>query len=411
MSKSDRRIAILGAGGAGVCTALELAQRGYKIDLYERSSLPVSKASYVNEGKIHLGFIYAMDKDLHTARKMIVAALHFVSNLKRWISFDPEDLISTPFHYCVHKDSLMEASELHNHYKKCISIFAEASNHFNKTYLDLFDYSEAKSMSASNLEEIANSEYIKAGFTTNEHAIEPRAIAEKLREALIHEPSINLLLNTNVQMVAREGSRLIVSSTNGRDRNIQRETYTDVVNSTWRGRLEIDKHLGISPPSKWSFRYKFGNKILIPIDRNEIPSVTMVQGPFGDTVNFKENGLFLSWYPIGRTGWSEEYNPPDWDSDLSDEERVDVFRKSLEQMALRVPSVKKLTFKPEDVHPVGGVIYALGNQDVDNAKSELHTRYQAGIESYGNYHSINTGKYTLIPYLGVKIADRIEGIG
>lgn len=409
MIKSDRRIAILGAGGTGVCTALELAQRGYKIDLYEKSSLPFSKASYVNEGKIHLGFIYSMDKDLHTARKMIVAALHFVSNLKRWISFEPEDVISTPFHYCVHQDSLMDASELLSHYKKCMILFDEARGHFKKNYLDLFGSILASPMSASDLEEITNTDYIKAGFITNEYAIEPRAIAEKLREALTHEPSINLFLNTTVESVSREDNQFIVHSTNS-NRLEQKEKYSDIVNATWAGRLKIDKQLGISPPAEWSFRYKFGSKILIPVDRNEIPSVTMVQGPFGDTVNFKEKGVFISWYPIGRTGWSEEHTPPDWDSDLTDDQRNLVFKESFEQIALRVPSVKNLKFKPENVSPVGGVIYALGNKDVDNVNSKLHMRYQAGIESYGNYHSVNTGKYTLIPYLGVKIADRIEGI-
>lgn len=409
MIKSDRRIAILGAGGVGVCTALELAQRGYKIDLYEKSSQPVSKASYVNEGKVHLGFIYAMDKDLHTARKMIVGALHFISNLKRWISVDPEDVISTPFYYGIHKESLMDAAELHSHYKKCIKLFDEARDHFKKDYLDLFKSSQATLISSSKLEQIANPHYLKAGFLTNEHAIEPRVIAEKLREALIREPSVNQLLNTTVQSVAKQGSQFIVHSINC-NRIEQKEKYSDIINATWAGRLEIDKKLGIPLPATWSFRYKFGSKILIPIDRNEIPSITMVQGPFGDTVNFREKGAFISWYPIGRTGWSEEYSPPDWDADLTDNQRENVFNRSFEQIALRVPSVNKLTFKPECISPVGGVIYALGNKDVDNVKSRLHTRYQAGIESYGNYHSINTGKYTLIPYLGVKIADRIEGI-
>ncbi|MEX2567700.1 MAG: hypothetical protein WD431_17265 [Cyclobacteriaceae bacterium] len=137
----------------------------------------------------------------------------------------------------------------------------------------------------------------------------------------------------------------------------------------------------------------------------------MVQGPFGDTVNFKDKGMFLSWYPIGRTGWSEDYHPPDWDADLTADKRMDVFRKSFEQLALRIPSVSQLEFQPEDVDPAGGVIYALGNQDVDKVNSKLHTRYQIGITSCGNYHSVDTGKYTLVPYWGVKIADRIEGIG
>jgi hypothetical protein len=409
MVKSDRRIAILGAGGAGVCSALELAQRGYHVDLYEKSSVPISKASYVNEGKIHLGFIYAMDKDLHTAKKMIVAALHFVSNLKRWISLDPEDVISTPFYYGVHNDSLMEASELHFHYKKCMALFGEARDHFKKQYLDLFDSSQASPLSASALEQIANPQFVKAGFITNEYAVEPRTIAGKLREALIREPSINLSLNTNVRRVARQENQFIVHSTDSTEYKKQ-EQYTDIVNATWAGRLEIDKQLDIVPPTKWSFRYKFGNKILVPVGRDEIPSITMVQGPFGDTVNFKEKGLFLSWYPVGRTGWSEQHCPPDWDSDLTDEERVRIFDKSFKQMALRIPSVRNLIFKPGDVSPVGGVIYALGNSDVDDVKSKLHMRHQAGIESHGNYHSVNTGKYTLIPYLGVKIADRIEGI-
>lgn len=409
MVKSDRRIAILGAGGTGVCTALELAQRGYHVDLYEKSSVPVSKASYVNEGKIHLGFIYAMDKDLHTAKKMIVAALHFVSNLKRWISFDPEDVISTPFYYGVHNNSLMEASELHFHYKKCTTLFDEARDHFKKHYLDLFDSCQASPLSASALEQIANPQFIKAGFITNEYAVEPRAIADKLRKALIGEPSVHLSLNTNIQRVARQGNQFIVDSTDGAGYR-KEEKYTDIVNATWAGRLQIDKQLDIVPPSKWSFRYKFGNKILVPVDRAEVPSMTMVQGPFGDTVNFKDKGLFLSWYPVGRTGWSEQHCPPDWDSDLTNEERFQIFNKSFDQIALRIPSVRNLTFKPEDVNPVGGVIYALGNSDVDDVNSKLHMRYQAGIESHGNYHSVNTGKYTLIPYLGVKIADRIEGI-
>jgi 2-polyprenyl-6-methoxyphenol hydroxylase-like FAD-dependent oxidoreductase len=409
MNKTDRRIAILGAGGTGVCTALELAQRGYKVDLYEKSAAAVSKASYVNEGKIHLGYIYAMDKDLHTAKKMIMGALHFVSNLKRWISLAPEDVISTPFYYGVHRDSLMEAPELHHHYQKCNQLFDEARDHFKKKYLDLFDTAEATRLSDSELEQIANPRFLKAAFATKEYAIEPRAIAEKLREALNREPSVNLLLHTTVDSVERNGNQFNVYSTDKKGKK-QKETYTDVVNATWAGRLLIDKQLNIPAPAAWSFRYKFGNKILIPLQRDEIPSVTMVQGPFGDTVNFRDRGMFLSWYPIGRTGWSEEHSPPDWDAALTDEERMRVFNESFEQIAHRVPSVRNLTFKPEDVHPVGGVIYALGNSDVDDVKSKLHVRYQAGIESHGNYHSVNTGKYTLIPYLGVKIADRIEGI-
>jgi hypothetical protein len=56
------------------------------------------------------------------------------------------------------------------------------------------------------------------------------------------------------------------------------------------------------------------------------------------------------------------------------------------------------------------VIYALGTTDVDDASSELHARSAIGLQSRGRYHSLDTGKYTLVPYWGKRVADRVEGI-
>ena len=39
--------------------ALELAERGYVVDLYEQDAELIARASRWNEGKIHLGFVYA----------------------------------------------------------------------------------------------------------------------------------------------------------------------------------------------------------------------------------------------------------------------------------------------------------------------------------------------------------------
>lgn len=408
MIKEQRKIAILGAGGLGTCAALELSQRGYKVDLYEQHSAPVQKASFVNEGKIHLGFIYAMDRNLQTAQQMITGALHFIPHLKRWIDINPEDMISTPFHYCIHKGSLMSPSELSVHYQKCVSFFEVAKNHYKEKYLGLYDKIWADQLPKSSIDEIVNPEYFEAVFSTNEHAVEPRSISKKLNAALLTHSSIQLLLDTKVDSVSRKGPKLIVKSTNN---GIETENeYTDVINATWNGLLKIDKTMNIAPPNSWSHRYKFGNKVLIPLESGQLPSCTMVQGPYGDTVNFKEKGMFLSWYPIGRTGWSEDLRPPEWDQMYTESERKDVFERSFDQLTKRVPSLHWLKFSHDDVKPVGGVIYALGNTDVDDYQSQLHTRHEVGIRSFDNYHSVNTGKYTLVPYLGVKIADRIEGL-
>lgn len=402
-----KKIAILGAGGLGACTALELSQRGYQVDLFEEYHLPLRKASYANEGKVHVGFIYAMDRSFHTAHQMLVGAVHFTEYLQRWIQVDPEEMISTPFYYLVHKGSLLQANELNTHYQRCCEGFKELSNGGKKKYLGLFDSLEARLLPKSKIEGIGNPDYIEDIFETTEYSVEPRYIASKLTERLNSEPNIQLKLNTKVESVSRVGSRLRVHSVfAGTNQN---EDYDEVINSTWNGLLEIDRTIGIEPLGTWSHRYKFGNKILVPLKADELPSCTMVLGAFGDTVNFKEKGAFMSWYPVGRTGWSEAYRPPEWDTMYSQEERMDVFQRSFDELKKRIPAVGELKFDREAVDPVGGDILALGTTDVDKNESRLHERFEVGIRSFGNYHSVDTGKYTIIPYLAVKMADRIEG--
>jgi hypothetical protein len=55
----------------------------------------------------------------------------------------------------------------------------------------------------------------------------------------------------------------------------------------------------------------------------------------------------------------------------------------------------------------GGAIFALGETDIDDPESRLHERYKVGITSVGNYHSVDTGKYSLAPLLASRVADRI----
>ncbi|WP_158587663.1 FAD-dependent oxidoreductase [Algoriphagus lacus] len=405
---NQQRIAILGAGGLGACAALELSQRGYKVDLFEEHSEPIKKASYANEGKVHVGFIYAMDRSFHTAHQMLVGAVHFMEYLQRWVDVKPEEMISTPFYYLVQKGSLLNSQELNSHYQRCCQVYKELSGGGKKKYLGLFDSLEARLLHKSRIDGIANPEFTEDIFETTEYSVEPRYIAEKLTQAISSDPNINLFLDSKVEAVAKVGDRLKVIFRNA---GIQiEEEYTDVVNSTWNGLLEIDRTMGIEPLGTWSHRYKFGNKLLIPLKEADLPSCTMVLGPFGDIVNFRERGAFMSWYPVGRTGWSEDYRPPEWDSMYSPEERMDVFQRSFEELKKRIPAAGNLKFPLEAVDPVGGDILALGNTEVDQSKSRFHERFEVGIRSFGNYHSVDTGKYTLIPYLAVKVADRLEGI-
>ena len=80
---SKPTIAVLGAGLQGTCVALELAARGRRVDLYDRQSACLTGASLANEGKIHLGYVYANDASRRTARAMTRGALCFAPQIGR----------------------------------------------------------------------------------------------------------------------------------------------------------------------------------------------------------------------------------------------------------------------------------------------------------------------------------------
>ena len=111
-------IAVLGAGLQGICAALAARERGHDVILLEQDRRPMNRASLRNEGKIHLGFIYANDRSLRTARLMLTSALEFTPLLDRWLPgrFDWTTLRSRPFVYLVMRDSLVDPDLLFAHY-------------------------------------------------------------------------------------------------------------------------------------------------------------------------------------------------------------------------------------------------------------------------------------------------------
>src|SRR4029450_3670851 len=78
-------VVILGAGLQGSCVALELAQRGVEVVLVDQDEIPMNRASLRNEGKIHLGLVYANDRTLATATLVLQGALHFHYLLAKWL--------------------------------------------------------------------------------------------------------------------------------------------------------------------------------------------------------------------------------------------------------------------------------------------------------------------------------------
>ena len=322
------RIAILGAGGVGVCAALELAQRGYHVDLYDENPQVLTRASYNNEGKIHLGLVYAKDASLKTAETMIRGAVHFTSRLARWIDVNSDRLIvSTPYYYAVHKETMTGVAELEQHYGRCKTLFDAACSSPGVWYLNGERTLVAEKLSRAEMEHVIDGDSFLAVFRTSERAVDPRGIAVLLREAVEANPRIRVIANAHVTSAAWDDSGQVRCCFR-LDGEEYTEAYDQMASTLWHGRLAIDASLGLMPASGWIFRYKLGGRINSTAAPGAVPSLTIVLGPFGDIVNLGVGGVYFSWYPIGMIGTSRDLKPPDWDRSVPLADRQDVLRRS-----------------------------------------------------------------------------------
>jgi glycine/D-amino acid oxidase-like deaminating enzyme len=405
--RGRQRIAILGGGGAGSCAALEIASHGSGVDIFEQDAMPVMRASRINEGKIHVGFLYANDSSQRTATVMAHGALAFADHLSRWLGLRAEDFVlSTPFLYAVHRDSQVDADRLRRHYTDCCAGFGALQASLGRTYLGLREPPSFRELTHDEIEAVLDPRHFATAFWTSERAVDPRVIAGRLGEAVLGTPSIAFRGGTRVTGLERDArGRFRVTLADGtRD-----GPYDQVINALWGGRLAIDRAMGLDPGRRWIHRHKFGTRVRVALTPEALPSVTMVLGPYGDIVNFGANGLYLSWYPLGMVGTSHDPEPPrEWD-ELDGAYRSDVFRRSLAAWKQFCPALDELAFSDTDVDPASGVIVAWGTTDIDDPGSELHERYSIGVQSVDGYHSVNTGKYTTMPYLAMQAAQRVLG--
>ncbi len=399
------RVAVLGAGLQGTGVALELANRGVTVDLYDRADDAMTGASVNGEGKLHLGYLYANDPTLRTAQRMVEGALAFEQTLRRWLGDGVDALpISSPFLYLVHRDSLVRPDAAAEHYRKVTAhirdVGAGKPAYFGRDV-------RMQPTRVADLAAVGVSDtHIEAAFETEEIAVESAALAVALRACIAATPRIERRYRHEVIGVARGDRGLVVSAR--ADGAATTERYNHVVNALWEGRLAIDEPLGLLPKRKWLHRYK--EALRFTDVACATPSVTITLGPFGDIVNFQNGNLYLAWYPAGLRHMSGDVSPPRAKTFLAHRDADDVRARTHAALAAVSPRTRMLAgaeLARAGLH--GGWIFAWGDTDVDDPASGLHTRFEVGPFSTDGYHTVNTGRFTLAPLFARRLADTILG--
>ncbi len=405
-SRTQTTTAIAGAGLTGSLIALELAEKGHEVTLFEAGAAPLAAASRVNEGKIHLGFVYAGDPSLRTARRMIEGAIRFRSLLERWLpSRRFEDTVTEPFDYIVPATSQRGPEEIRRHFTQVAALWRDAETATGLSYLG--------QGTARHWHEIPGSDptdRIAARFRTGERSVDTALIANEIAAILSGHPRITLLTGHRVLRFRAHGAgwQAETETRPGTDPR-HHGPFETVVNAAWNGRHAIDIASGFAEPGPWFTRYKCGVDVTGPARAAPpAPNVTALIGAYGDYVAFPSGRHYLSWYPSGRLLATDETDPPA--PDLTPELRMRILAESFAGLESLVPSLAALRDHARPEHVDGGFIVARGASDITDRQSGLHSRHQVGIrEPAPGYFSVDTGKYTLAPLLAADCAARLCG--
>ena len=249
-------------------------------------------------------------------------------------------------------------------------------------------------------------ERIAGAFQTAEVAIDTCEVARLLREALVEDSHIQLLLGHTVTAVDRLAGRFRVEGTNAN--GTWHVEGGQVVNALWENRLKIDKTVGLDQSPGWLHRLKYRVIARLPDQLRNGPSATIVLGPYRR--RRRPSGSHRLYFVVSArpsrldwracpTGCLEPALP----GRACRRRRAFDCGGSARRHGRVVPGIATSTPLQVDA----GAIVAYGRTDVDDPKSGLHDRTHVGVTSINGYHSVDPGKLTTAPLFGELAARRI----
>jgi glycine/D-amino acid oxidase-like deaminating enzyme len=378
------RVAVVGGGIVGTLTALLLARRGHHVDLVEREGELWAGASAVNEGKVHLGGVYALG-GARTHEAMMRGAVAFAPCVEAAIGqhLDWDAVAGDPFEHLVMPDSLVSADGLRHAYTaindRAAQIIAPSDRYLGRRIDHIVDPKPHRDADTGLL-----------AFATQERAVDPLRLRALVLAAIDAEPGIRVLTDTGVTGITTDGDRAMVQL------SAQSESYDAAVNATWawQNRFAAD-----AVPR--NFRVKAAVRLEPGIVKR---TVTIVQGPYGDVVAHRDRG-YASWYPTGRLITEHGLLPsPSAESVLTSiSGRADLVRSQLDALAA-------IGLLPEgcEGESIGGIIVGDGTPDIDDPASLLHGRPDFGATVRGKIVTPVSFKLTTGPLAARTVVDTIE---
>ncbi|MEQ8834770.1 MAG: FAD-dependent oxidoreductase [Miltoncostaeaceae bacterium] len=388
-------VAVIGAGLLGLTSALLLAEDGHRVEVFDRHPRPWSGVSAINEGKVHLGPVYALG-DERTAAVMLRGALAFAATIERALarSVDWDALAGDPFEYLVMPDGLVGPERLAAHYRRLDALLGDLGpagvrpRYLGRPLTSVID-PVPRVDPATGL----------PAFRSHERAVDVVLLGALLVDAARAHPGIRMRQGARVTGVDATSGRLVADASGDGGRH---GPFAAIVNCAWEGRSRIARAAGAPDGPVQNVRVKSMVR-LRPVDGAR--TVTLVQGPFGDVVAHHTH-TYASWYPVGRIHQetARHVSP----TALRAAVEAGASRELAEGQVAALQRLGLLSSSEEIVASGAGVILGDGEHDIDDAGSGLHRRARFGVDAHRRLLTPRNYKLTTAPLAARVVSDHVR---
>ena len=406
MTRQKRNIAILGAGLAGCCAALELARKGYKTMVFDRSILPINQASLHNEGKLHLGYVYARATEDETHKKMIEGSLQFLGIIE-YLTGIPHAHFnrSSRFKYAVPKATMLPLENILSHFQK-VDTEIERFIYHQQSYKTHQRINPSRLLKLNRVKHF-NRNNLLGVIETPEYSVDPVQIANIVSASVLSSDMIDFRGHCEITKVSKKASggyQIYIDDPSGS----HTMEFDACINCLWEERIKLDKLIGIQPKKTSLTRYKASITFFHRGDvLKAIPSTTLVSGAFGDVVNYQNGLYYLSWYPACKIGQTIDEDVRELKSKISRINKEDLIFETISKLSKYLKPVNKFINIIKLGKVGGGFICGWAKTDITDPNSQLHGRNDIGVVAHGRWISVNTGKYCTAPLYGTRAAEQL----
>ncbi|MEG0176103.1 FAD-dependent oxidoreductase [Anaerorhabdus sp.] len=244
---------IIGAGLYGLYSALVCAKQNDQVLVVEMDEEPFSRATYINQARIHMGYHYP--RSLETAIKSKGYFERFVEDYKNCILFDFDQVYATSSNF-----SWTNATQ------------------FEKFCKDADIMCEPLQVSKYFKEKMAD-----GAFLTKEYTYDAKILLEDLLKEIKEYSNIKIQVGTYVQEIEKKENNYLVKLSN------EEEILTPfLINTAYASVNQIHNLLGIEP---FKIKYELCEIILCKInDELRDIGITVMDGPFFSIMPFGKTG-------------------------------------------------------------------------------------------------------------------------